>query len=437
VKTRIHRRTLLKGLLGGAAVSIGLPPLEAFINANGTAYAGGGTSFPKRFGVFFWGNGVLPARWDPTAEGADYALTPQLMPLAALKSDFTVISGTRVLTTNSSPHLSGPAGLFTGDALRGGTVTRPSIDQVIAQELGGETRFRSLEIGVQRSNESYSFAGPNQVNPPETSPRALFNRLFGEGFRMPGEMTVADPRVGLRRSVLDAVGGQATDLRNRLGMADRVRLDQHLEGVRGLERQIARLEENPPNLAACRRPEMPAEEFPDVDGRRPMSAISRAMSDLMAMALACDQTRVFFNMYSQSVNNTLFPGAPAGHHQLTHDEPGEQPMVDAIVRLMMGDLAYFLTALRNVQEGDGNLLQHSIVLATTDCSYGKSHSIDDYPLILAGSGGGSIATGRHIAARGENSSKVMLSVLRAMGVRAPEFGVGAGRTADGLSALAP
>lgn len=437
MKARIHRRTLLKGLLGGAAISIGLPPLECFVNANGTAYAGGGTSFPKRFGIFFWGNGVLPARWDPTSEGADYALTPQLMPLAALKSDLTVITASRVLTTNSSPHLSGPAGLFTGDALAGGTVTRPSIDQVLAQEIGGETRFRSLEIGVQRSDQSYSFAGPNQVNPPETSPRAFFNRLFGEGFRMPGEMTAVDPRVRLRRSVLDAVGAQAGDLRNRLGAADRVRLDQHLEGIRGLERQIARLEENPPSLAACRRPEAPPEAFPDVDGRPPMSAISHAMADLMAMALACDQTRVFFNMYSQSVNNTLFPGAPAGHHQLTHDEPGEQPMVDAIVRLIIADLAYFLSALKAVQEGDGNLLQHSIVLCTTDCSYGKSHSIDDYPMIIAGSGGGALSTGRHIAARGENSSKVMLSLLRAMGVRAPEFGVGAGRTTDGLAGLSP
>ena len=437
MKHSINRRTLLKGLLGGAAISIGLPPLECFINANGTAYAGGGTSFPKRFGVFFWGNGVLPARWDPTTEGTGYALSPQLMPLAALKPDMTIISASRVLTTNSSPHLSGPAGLLTGDALSGGTVTRPSIDQVLAQAIGGETRFRSLEIGIQRSDNSYSFSGPNQINPPETSPRAFFNRLFGAGFRMPGEMTTADPRVRLRRSVLDAVGGQAGDLRNRLGTADRIRLDQPLEGIRGLERQIARLEENPPSLAACRRPDMPPEAYADIDGRPQMSAISHAMADLMAMALACDQTRVFFNMYSQSVNNTLFPGAPAGHHQLTHDEPGEQPMVDAIVRLIMSDLAYFLSALRGVPEGDGNLLQHSIVLCTTDCSYGKSHSIDDYPMILAGSAGGALATGRHIAARGENSSKVMLSILRAMGVRATEFGVGAGRTMDGLSALSP
>lgn len=436
MKTPIHRRTLLKGLLGGAAVSIGLPPLECFLNTHGTAYAGG-TAFPKRFGVFFWGNGVLPARWNPTGEGTDYALSPQLMPLADLKPDLTVITATRVLTTNTAPHLSGPAGLFSGEGLRGESFARATVDQTIAAELGGETRFRSLEIGVQRSDFTYSHNGPNQVNPPETSPRALFDRLFGEGFRMPGEMTMADPRVRLRRSVLDAVLGQSNDLRNRLGASDRTRLEQHLDGVRGLERRIARLEENPPNLAACRRPATPAESFPDVEGRPQMSAVSRAMSDLMAMALACDQTRVFFNMYSQSVNNTLFPMAPAGHHQLTHDEPGDQPQVDAIVRLIMADLAYFLTALRNVQEGDGNVLKHSIVLCTTDCSYGRSHSLDDYPIVIAGSGGGALRTGHHVAARGENSSKVMLSILRAMGVRATDYGVGAGHTTEALAALSP
>ncbi len=434
---RIHRRTLLKGLLGGAAVSIALPPLECFVNANGTAYAGGGSAFPKRFGVFYWGNGVLPVRWDPADEGPNYTLSPQLMPLADLKADMTVVSQTRVFTTNSSPHGSGPSGLFSGDALVNDSFSRPSIDQVIAQEIGGSTRFRSLELGVQRSDNSWSLAGPHQVNPPETSPSALFNRLFGDGFRMPGDMSAPDPRMRLRRSVLDAVLGQATTLRGRLGSNDQARLDQHLEGIRTLEQQIANLELNPPNLAACHRPTMPAADYPDVEGRPQMSQISHVMSDLVAMALACDLTRVFFNMYSQPVNNTLFPGATSGHHQLTHDEPGDQPGVDAIVRYIMADLAYFLTALRSVPEGDGNLLRHSIVLCTTDCSYGRSHSIDDYPMILAGSGGGTLRTGTHIAARGENSSKVMLTVLQAMGLHATEYGVGAGHATDALSALAP
>ncbi len=431
---RLDRRTLLRGLLGGAAVSVALPPLEVFTNTNGTAWAGG-NAFPKRFGVWFWGNGVLPDRWIPTGEGATWQPSAILMPLRDLQRNITVITGTRVATLNTAPHLSGPAGLLSGDSLRGESINRPTVDQLIAQSVGGETRFRSIETGVQPSNGGLSHSGPGQRNPSETSPRALFNRLFGEGFRAPGEMGMVDPRIGLRRSVLDAVGTQATQLRMRLGTGDRTRLDQHLEGVRGIERQLQRLEENPPNLAACRRPAMPPEEIPDIMGRPDMAQRSRLMSDLLVMALACDQTRVFFHMFSQPVNNVLYPRIPAGHHQMTHDEPGDQPTVLSIVQLIMGEMAYLLTALRGVTEGDGTLLDHSAVLCTTDCSFGRTHSLDEYPIVIAGTANGALRTGSHIRARGENASKVTFGLLQAMGVRAAEFGVGAGRVTDAITGM--
>lgn len=430
----LDRRTLLKGMLGAAAVSVALPPLEAMMNANGTAYAGG-QSFPKRFGVWFWGNGVVPDQWVPQGEGANWTPSSLLMPLADLRQHLTVVSGTRVATLNTVPHGSGPAGVLTGDALQNGHFSRPSLDQVIADSVGSETRFRSLETGVQPGSSGLSYAGAGQANPPETNPRALFNRLFGEGFRAPGEMTMADPRLRLRRSVLDAVSGQANRLRDRLGTGDRARLEQHLEGVRTIERQLQRLEENPPNLAACRRPEMPAEEYPDMGGRPQLQAISRVVSDLTAMALACDQTRVFFHMYTKPVSNVLFAGSSAGHHQLTHDEPGAQPEVQAIIRLILADLAYFLNALRGIREGDGTLLDHSLVLCMTDCSLGRTHSLEEYPLVIAGGANGAIRTGQHLRARGENTSKVMLAILQAMGVRASEYGVGPGRVTDFVSGL--
>lgn len=248
---------------------------------------------------------------------------------------------------------------------------------------------------------------------------------------------MADPRIALRRSVLDAVTAQSMRLQGRLGAADRMRLEQHLDGVRAIETQLARLQENPPNLAACRRPTMPAMDYPDVEGRTDMAARARVVSDLKVMALACDQTRVFFHMYSQPVNNVLYPAARAGHHQLTHDEAGEQPQVAAILQRILGDLAYFLGALDAVPEGDGTLLDHSLVLCTTDCSYGRTHSLDEYPLVLAGGASGAMRRGVHLRAQGENASRVMLSVLQAMGVPAAEYGVGAGRVTDGLSGLLP
>lgn len=430
----LDRRTVLKGLLGGALVSLALPPLEAMMNANGTAYAGG-AGFPRRFGVFFWGNGVLPAQWVPPTEGASWAPSPILSPLMGLRDNLTVVSGTGVATLNTAPHGSGPAGLFTGDVLVNDAFTRPSLDQVIAQGVGGETRFRSLETGVQVAEGSFSYAAARQRNPIETSARALYERLFGEGFRAPGEVGMADPRIGLRRSALDAVVEQGNRLRARVGADDRARLDQHLESVRGIERQLQRLEENPPNLAACMRPDMPPETVPDMLGRPDMRLRSRLMSDLLTMALACDLTRVFFHMYSQPVNNTLFGAATAGHHQLTHDEPGDQPQVLAILQLIMGDMAYFLGALRGVTEGDGTLLDHTLVLCTTDCALGRTHSLDEYPLLLAGGRAHGLRQGVHLRARGENTSKVAYAILQMMGVRATEYGVGPGRVTDGLSGL--
>jgi len=436
VKISLSRRALLRGVLGGAAVSVGLPALECMLNRNGTAYAGG-QAFPRRFGVWFWGNGVLPEQWVPANEGANWTPSPLLMPLAALREKITVVSGTRVATVNTAPHGSGPAGLLSGDNLQGGAMTRATIDQRIADAVGGDTRFRSLETGVQPSMTGLSHSGPGQQNPPETSPFALYQRLFGEGFRAPGEGSMADPRLALRRSVLDAVTGQSTRLQQRLGAADRMRLEQHLDGVRSIESQLMRLQENPPNLAACMRPMAPAMDYPDLEGRPDMVARSRVISDLTAMALACDQTRVFFHMYSQPVNNVLYPASRAGHHQLTHDEPGAQPQVAAILLRIFGDLAYFLGALDAIREGDGTLLDHSVILCTTDCSYGRTHSLDEYPLVLAGGGSGALRRGVHLRAQGENASRVMLSVLQAMGLPAAEYGVGAGRVTEGLGALLP
>ncbi len=430
----LDRRTVLRGMLGGALVSLALPPLEAMMNGNGTAYAGG-TAFPKRFGVYFWGNGVLPNRWTPTGEGTNWTPSPILMPLTPVKEHLAVVTGTRVATLNTAPHGSGPAGLLSGDNVSGDSFTRPSIDQVIANAIGSETRFRSIETGVQRSDSSLSYAGPQQRNPIESDPRALFNRLFGEGFRAPGETSMPDPRIGLRRSVLDAVTTQGGRLRSRLGATDQRRLDEHLEAVRGIERQLQRLEENPPDLAACRRPETPPESIPDVLGRPDMRARAQAMADLLAMALACDLTRVFFHMYTQPVNNTLFGMAPAGHHQLTHDEPGDQPQVFSILQLIMGDLATFIDALRRVPEGDGTLLDHTLLLCTTDCSFGRTHALDEYPIVLAGGASAGLRRNIHLRARDENASKVSFSILQMMGVRVTEFGVGAGRVTEGLGGL--
>jgi len=425
-------------MLGGAAVAIGLPALEIFLNDSGTAYAGG-DSFPKRFGIFFWGNGVLPERWVPAGTGPDWELTEQLAPLAAMKEHITVVSGMKVHTGNSVPHGSGPVGMLSGAPFPQNdetTFALPSIDQVIASAIGNETRFRSLELGVQPGGLSLSHNGPHSVNPPETSPAALFNRVFVDGFTLPGTNAVPDPRLDLRKSVLDAVTGDAKRMQDQLGSVDKARLSQHLEGVRDLEKQIQKMQENPPSLAACAVPGVPEAAYPDVDGRPPLSDISRVMSDTLVMALACDQTRVFSDWFSTPVNNMLYPGTTSGHHQLTHDEPDPQAQVHGIVLYTITELAYLMSALHAVKEGETTLLEHTALLATSDTSYARAHSIEDYPILIAGSANGALKKGIHYRSpASENTSKVLLTLARAMGLSMDSYGKGAGLVTSSLTAI--
>jgi hypothetical protein len=247
---------------------------------------------------------------------------------------------------------------------------------------------------------------------------------------------IVDPKLRLRRSVLDLVHQDAQRLTQRLGASDRIRLDQHLTGIRELEQRLARLEEDPPDLEACAVPGEPAEEYPDLDGRPQLAAIQRAMADILAMALACDQTRVFSNFFTYPVSNHLFPGMRDGHHRLTHDEGGDQPQVNEIIKQIITELAYFLGALARVQEGDSTLLDHSLILCTTDVSFGRTHSIADYPIILAGSASGAIQKGVHYhSSTGENASKVLLSIVRAMGLRRERFGAQGGEVDTSLGAI--
>lgn len=439
IRKPLSRRTLLRGAVAGVGVSIALPWLEAMTSSVKPAHGDG--TFPKRFGTFFFGNGVIPDQWVPAMEGAQWMPSPLMQPLAAVRQHLTVVSGTRVNSLNTVPHGSGPAGFFSGDSLAGSEFNSGSafrhatFDQLIANTIGGDTRFRSLETAVQPADYGISHAGENQRLPVESNPRALFNRLFGEGFRAPGEMGMVDPRIGLRRSVLDAVGAQSRSVAAQVSAEDRRRLDAHLTSVRAIELQLARLEQNPPNLAACMRPAMPPESIPDVMGRPDMRMKSAIMGELLAMALACDITRVFFHNYTSPVNNVLFPTASEGHHQLTHNEGGSQPQVGAILQFIMGDFAAFLQALSRLNEGGESVLDHTLLLCTTDCSLGRTHSLDEYPLLFAGGRSHGLARSTHLRARGENICKVSLSIMQMMGLRNAEFGVGAARATEPLPGL--
>lgn len=434
----INRRSLLRGMLGGAAVAIGLPTLEMFLSDSGKALACGGV-IPKRFGLFFWGNGNRPERWIPTAEGNTWDLSEELAPLVNVKDRLTVVSGMAVKIPNVYPHGSGAAGLLTGmDLLNDGTNTTyagPTVDQLIAQAIGSQTIYQSIQTSAS-GGSGLSYNGPNSRNPPEGSPYALFERIFGGSFHLPGDTAAVDPTLALRQSVLDAVLSDANALKSRVGAADKIRLEQHMDGIRQIELRLAKLQEDPPQLDACGVPPAPLTEYPDVDGRPQLSAINRAMCDLLVMALSCDQTRVFGHYFSDPVSDLLYTNATAGHHDLTHNEGGDQPEVHMITTQIMGEFAYLLERMKAVPEGESTLLDNSVVLGCSEVGLAQTHSIIDMPILIAGTACGKLRPGIHYRSyTQENASQVMLSLIRSMDILESSFGADVGEATEGLSAI--
>ena len=448
--TKIDRRTALRGALAGAVVSVALPPLEAMFNANGTAFAQG-APLPRRLGVFHWGGGVKHDRWNPTATGAGYALSPELAPLQAVKDYVSVVSGMSVKTGSLQGHHSGAVGILSGcpmvtqpanGAPFRSTFSAPSIDQVAAAAIGKTSKFKSLEVGISKringgegtTLQYLSHNGPDNPNPSEYDPVKVFDRLFGAGFTPPGGTT--DVTLALRKSVLDAVLADVNRLKMRVSAADRARLDQHFENVRAIENRLVGT--GTTTTATCRLPAKPG-PVGGTNNRENLEEATKLMSDLIAMAFACDLTRVFSMMYSGPTNGTVFwqVNATSGHHALTHDEPGDQPLVHASTVFTMQCFAALLQALKNTPEGAGNVLDNTVILASSDVSDGKLHSLTDYPIIVAGKGGGFLKyPGVHYRSTSkENTSTVLFSVLKAAGLTLTEFGAGGGLVTTSCTAI--
>jgi uncharacterized protein DUF1552 len=451
---RLNRRTLLRGVVGGAGIAIGLPPLEAMFNSTGTAHADG-TGIPKRLGIFFWGNGVKVDRWTPANTGAGWTPSTELEPLTAVKDYVSVVSGMEIKSGNQRGHHSGCVGILSGAPLieqphastsYASTFSKPSIDQVAAAAIGATTRFRSLELGISTrvvggegtTLHYLSHNGPDSFNPPEYDPAKAFTRLFGPDFVPPNGTSdpIAAATRNIRRSILDAVTADIGALRQRVGTTDKMRLDQHLSNIRVLEN---RLVDNPTGgTAACVVPTKPA-SFPAVSGKEPIDERMQAMSDLLAMALACDQTRVFSIQYTGSVGSTLFweVMATSGHHDLTHNEPGNQPLVHASTIFTMTQFAKLITALKAVPEGAGNLLDNCAILGTSDVADGFGHTITDYPILVAGKAGGALKyPGVHYrSTTKENTSNVLLTLLNSVGVTLTQFGDKGGLTSTRCTAI--
>ena len=425
------RRTFLRGALHGAAVSVALPFLDGFLNTNGTALAATGGRLPQRFGTWAWGCGMNPHRWEPSTEGTDWEITPELAPVAAVRDRINIISGLSVLMNgeNNQVHRTGIIGGLCGGApLKSYTVPGPSFDVLIADAIGGRTRFRSLEMAATGNpRHSNSMRDVGSLNPSEPSPLGLYTRIFGPGFADPNAADFTpDPSVLLRQSALSVVSEDRKRLEKILGASDRIRLDEYFTSLRQLEQQLELQTIKPPPLEACQIPGSPKElelgtELASVMGNHQL------MAETLALALACNQTQVFNMLFTNSFAALRLPGSAETHHSLTHQEPmnkelGYQPKATAFVMKAMEAWATFVQALDAIPEGDGTLLDNCLVTALSDVSEANTHSIQGLPFMTAGNAGGKVRTGLHVRAAGDSCSRIGLTMQQAMGVNVSKWG---------------
>ena len=435
-----RRQVLRAGWVAGA--SLGLPWLQLFADPPAARAATRPKStVPSRFGLFFWASGVIPERWVPEATGAGFAFSPQLAPLERHRDRLSVLSNFRVVVPNVTTHIPGPAGLLTGRPLvahtgRDWQFAGPTADQQLAAAQVGRTPFGSLEVSVDPNGSGMSHRVAGERIVAEASPFALYERLTGQTLPAGPDAALERSKLLLRRSVLDLVSDDLTRLRSRVGSADRIRLEQHTASIRALELRLAGLGDEGAE-PACVPLDLPVVTG-DERVRPAMRERCGLFGDLLAVALACDLTRVISVWYSDPGSDLMYDGATMGHHQLTHLETGEQPMVDRVVQTIMGDLAVFLDKLASLPEGDGTVLDNIGLMCTTDCARGRIHNLDDYPILVAGSMGGRLRTGfHHRTSGGTNAAEITLTMLRAAGLDLAEWGEGEALVARGVPELLP
>lgn len=432
----LHRRTLLRGALGGIGATLALPLLDAMLDSNGEALADG-DALPVRFLTYFFGNGVRLDQFVPPTEGPDYPLTAELAPFGAVKEYLTVLTGfnSHCAPSNKITHHEGMV-IFSGHNNKNvgegqgfySNAGGPTIDQVIANTagVGDKTTVKSIQLGISKRPSEVDFgttmhamshAGYLQPLAPIYNPQQVWTMLF-DSFTPP-----EDPSGPLRLGVLQLVRDGAKRLDKRLGAADRARLEAHLQGVAELEKKVAAL---PP---LCEKPMKPVEANVDVNEKEPLVTVSAVMAELVRYAFRCDITRVASILFAEGAGNTIFTdlGFDTAHHWYTHDDnPDVQnKQVHEGVVYAMERFAYLLETFKNEPDGPGaNLLDNTAIFCSSDCSEGISHSVDDQPMIVAGRGGGKLThPGFHYRSKtGENPTDVLLSLRQVFDESATEVG---------------
>lgn len=438
---KLQRRTFVKGL--GAA--LGLPLLDAMLPANGMA--AGSTGAPRRMAFVFVPNGVIVPDWEPKGEGADWQLSPTLEPLASTKDKLCVLSGlaqdnARAKGDGPGDHARSSASFLTGahPVKTGGVDIKvgQSVDQVAAEKAGAQTRLPSLELGIDggrnagQCDSGYSCAYSNNISwktattpmAKEINPRLVFERLFGSADDRDAAKGRAK-RDEYRKSILDLVTEDASKLKQQLGQTDRRKIDEYFSSVREIEQRIERARADDSSR------HIPDLKLPNGVPKQLDEHIT-LMFDLMTLAFQTDTTRVATFMLANEGSNRSYPsiGVNDGHHHLSHHQ-NKQDWIEQLKKIdkyLVGHFAKFLEKLDGVREGNGTLLDQSMIVYGSAIADGNRHSHNDLPILLAGRGGGSIASGRHLSYPKDTPlNNLFLSLLDRMDSGIDQFGDSTGR----------
>ncbi len=429
------RRRFLRGL----GASLAIPHL---VSLSGKSMAAGGANqAPLRMAFFSIPNGVQQDHWFPTGEGSDYTLNETMTPLQPLKDRFQVISG--LMHQNATPgndgagdHARANATFLTGARARktaGKDIqVGVSVDQVAAQAIGHQTRLRSLELSCDAIRNSgscdsgyacayqynLSWSSPTTPVTPEPNPRLVFERLFGAGEHGQRQKNF-QVRQQSSRSVIDFVLEDAQDVQRSLGKNDRQKLDEYLSSVREIEK----------TLKASER----FQETPDPDQSTPegipqdFAQHLDMMTDLMWLAFQTDSTRVATLLMAYDGSNRTFAnlGITEGHHYLTHNQrvPELAKKVAAIDRFYVERFARFLQRMEETLDSDGHsMLHNSMIVYGGAIADGNRHTHANLPVILAGSGGGRIKTGRHLKVEDTPMANLFVEMLNQFDIPTESFG---------------
>jgi hypothetical protein len=429
-KMSLPRRTVLRGM----GVTMALPFLEAMVPAL-TATAQTPANPRRRFGAVFVPHGERPGYWTPTTTGADFELTPILKPLEPLRNSLTVVSE---LCTPADGHGTTVAAWLTGSVpkktmaedVRAGI----SVDQVIAGQIGASTVFPSLELATEDFTgyiggcdgfyacaymNTLSWRTPTEPLPMEINPRVLFERMFGNG---PTNLTRLE-RLQQDRSILDSVAEAVERLRRGLGTRDRTRLSDYLEDIREIERRIERAEKQ-----ATTEVSLPGAPLGIPEAFEEHATLQ---FDLLALAYAADLTRVFTFMMSRDTSQRVYAnlGIAEPHHSLSHH--GNKPeSIAGLVKLNTYHIELFGRFLRKLQatpDGEGSLLDHSVILFGSGMSESDVHSRLNVPTLLAGKGAGLLQGNRHLQAQRETPiANLALSLANKFGAGMDKYGISTG-----------